>query len=152
MNQIWEKKIIFLLQNLVGNFGPIWTNLAYFGHILANFQLFYENTSFFGSLFILKLIFVISIISIPLLVWPGKLAYVNIILMKFYLWLWNALQLLEIYFWYGAVMNLLWVGCEELSKMFDKNLCNFCRKIFQWNWLIFFKQLRHKNNPPPAIF
>ena len=44
---------------------------------------------------------------------------VNIVLMNFYLWLWNALQLLEIYFWYGAVMNLLWVGCEELSKMFD---------------------------------
>ena len=28
-------------------------------------------------------------------------------------------------------------------------MCHFwAEKCFQWNWLIFFKQLRHKSNPP----
>ena len=74
-----------------------------------------------------------------------KIGFANIVLMKFYLWRWNATVGNIFLVWacnelplrrlWGVVKNV-WLKCAL-----------FLSKMFQWNWFIFFKQQRSNINP-----
>ena len=79
-----------------------------------------------------------------------KIGFANIVLMKFYLWRWNATVGNIFLVWacnelplrrlWGVVKNV-WLKCAL-----------FLSKMFQWNWFIFFKQQRSNINPFSKCF